>query len=158
MSSATQLRSRGRSAVRSAGHLMARLVTSIPGHPPAVTEELWAEDQLTPAEQVLWRAMSNQDRRHSIVVARRFAAPGRTRAQIAGALLHDVGKVECGLGTFGRVAATLMGPRGQRFRAYHDHEEIGAVLVAQCGSAPETIDLVAGTGPLADALRACDHA
>lgn len=102
--------------------------------------------------------MANQDRRHSIAVARRFAADGRTRAQIAGALLHDVGKIECGLGTFGRVVATLVGPRGRRFREYHDHEMIGARLVADCGSDPETIELVAGTGPLAAALRACDRA
>ena len=39
------------------------------------------------------------------------------RDEMAAALLHDVGKVECGLGTFGRVAATVVGPRTQRFRS-----------------------------------------
>ena len=58
--------------------------------------------------------MSNQDRRHSALVGQRFAAmdPDAPRELVAGALLHDVGKIECGLGTFSRVAATLVGPRG----------------------------------------------
>ena len=52
--------------------------------------------------------------------------PAATRPQMAGALLHDVGKVQSGLGTWGRVAATIVGPRTRRFRQYHDHEQIGA--------------------------------
>ena len=61
---------------------------------------------------------------------RRRAGPTATRAEMAGALLHDVGKIEAGLGTFGRVAATVVGPRTRRFRLYHDHEAIGAGLAA----------------------------
>ena len=58
------------------------------------------------------------------------------RAEMAGALLHDVGKVQSGLGTWGRVAATVVGPRTRRFRQYHDHEQIGASMAAQAGIRP----------------------
>jgi hypothetical protein len=115
---------------------------------------------LTPDEHGLWVQMSNQDRRHSALVARRFAArrPDATRAELAGAMLHDVGKIECGLGTFGRVAGTLVGPRGRRFAAYHEHEAIGARLAAEVGSDPVTVELIAGEGPAFDDLDAVDHA
>lgn len=140
-------------------HLVARFVTSLPPTPPRVESEVWADDHLLPAERELWVQLSNQDRRHSIGVAQRFddAIGGASRAEIAGALLHDIGKIECGLGTFGRVVATVVGRRTERFRAYHDHEEIGARLVAECGSDPATIELVAEAGPAYEQLKACDY-
>jgi hypothetical protein len=143
-----------------AWHLGARFVTSLPPAPPRVEDELWVDDVLSPAERRLWVQLSNQDRRHSIGVARRFAdrRVDATRDEIAGALLHDIGKVTCGLGTFGRVAATLAGPRTEAFRRYHDHEPIGAEMVAAAGSPPVTVDLVAGRGECADVLRSVDHA
>ncbi|CAN5573858.1 hypothetical protein BH23ACT3_BH23ACT3_11320 [soil metagenome] len=142
------------------GHLVARFVTSLSPRPPRTTDEVWAEDHLSPGELALWRQMTNQDRRHSAAVARRFVRhrPAATRDEIAGALLHDVGKIRCRLGTFGRSVATMIGPRTERFRAYHDHEEIGADLVAQAGSPSATVELVAGAGPAFDALKASDHA
>lgn len=142
------------------GHLAARFVTSLPGHPPSPPDEAWADAWFLPGERALWRRLGNRDRRHSIAVARRFVGrrPQATRAEVAGALLHDVGKLECGLGTFGRVAATLLGARGERFRAYHEHEERGASLVADAGSDAATVALVAGHGPAFDDLRASDHA
>ena len=93
-------------------------------------------------------------------VARRFVArrPDATRAEIAGALLHDVGKLECRLGTFQRVAATIVGPVTPRFRAYHDHEAIGARMAADAGSDPATVELIAGCGPAYPDLESCDHA
>ena len=71
-------------------HLALRLLTSLSGRPPDVAEEVWAESHLLPGELALWRRMSNQDRRHSAKVARRFvdARPESTRAEVAGALLH----------------------------------------------------------------------
>lgn len=100
--------------------------------------------------------MSAQDRRHSIIVTERFVGrldrPAEP-AEVAAALLHDVGKIEARLGTFGRVAATvwgrLAGPeraqRGSgRFATYLRHEAIGAELLAGRGSAPRTVALVAG--------------
>lgn len=141
-------------------HLAARFVTSLSPRPPSPADEVWAEDHLLPAEVALWRQMSNQDRRHSAAVARRFLArrPSASRAEVAGALLHDVGKIRCRLGTFGRVAGTVVGPRTERFRAYHDHEAIGAELAAGAGSDPATVALVAGRGPAFGDLVACDHA
>jgi len=116
--------------------------------------------QLMPGERELWQRMSNQDRRHTATVARRFvvARPQATRAEIAGALLHDVGKLECGLGTWGRVAATIVGRRGRRFTLYHDHEQIGADLAHAAGSDAETVDLIAERGPAFATLHACDRA
>ena len=80
-----------------------RFLGSLSSRPPDPADEVWAEDHLVPGEVALWRRMSNQDRRHSATVARRFVAarPEANRAEIAGALLHDVGKIECGLGTWG---------------------------------------------------------
>ena len=139
-------------------HLGRRFVTSLSPLAPAAADEAWAEGWLGGSEHELWSAMSNADRRHSIEVARRFAArrPAATPAEMAGALLHDVGKVEAGLGTFGRVAATVVGPHGRRFRTYHQHEAIGARLVEAAGGDPATVTLVEGRGPAAADLRAAD--
>ena len=143
-----------------AWHLVARFFTSLSPSPPPPADEEWVQEQLMAGERGLWVQMSNQDRRHSALVARRFAArrPDATRAELAGAMLHDVGKLECGLGTFGRVAGTIVGPHGRRFTAYHDHEAIGARMAADVGSDPATVELIAGEGPAFDDLDTCDHA
>lgn len=141
-------------------HLAARFFTSLSSRPPEPAEEVWAESMLLPGEIALWRQMSNQDRRHSAKVARRFVAarPGADRAEIAGALLHDVGKIECRLGTWGRVVASVVGGRTERFRVYQDHERIGSVLAEQAGSDPTTVELIAERGPAYAALRESDRA
>ncbi|MDX2380068.1 MAG: hypothetical protein QNM02_09970 [Acidimicrobiia bacterium] len=143
-----------------AWHLSARFFTSLSPRPAPAADETWVAATLTSDEYGLWVQMSNQDRRHSALVARRFAArrPDATRAEVAGAMLHDVGKIECGLGTFGRVAGTIIGPRGRRFTAYHQHEAIGAQLAAEAGSDPSTVALIAGEGPAFADLDAVDHA
>jgi predicted HD phosphohydrolase len=79
-----------------------------------------------------------------------------TRDEIAGALLHDIGKLDSDLGTARRVVATVVGPRTARFRSYHDHERIGAEMLAGVGSATATIELVRGHGRAAAALLAAD--
>jgi hypothetical protein len=122
--------------------------------------------QLLPGEQALWARLSPADRRHALLVARRFVAerPLALRAEIAAALLHDVGKVTSSLGTTARVVATVVGPRGARFRAYHAHEALGADLLAAAGSDPLTVALVRGEGAPAvadataiDALHRADE-
>ncbi len=145
--------------IRNPFHLARRFVTSLPPTPPTPPDEVWADQQLLAGERALWVRLSNQDRRHSIGVAQRFAGarPAASRAEIAGALLHDVGKVECGLGTFGRVIATVLGPRTKRFRIYHDHEAIGARLAADAGSDPATVELVGERGPAYPTLKVCDY-
>jgi hypothetical protein len=86
------------------------------------------------------------------------ARPAATRAEIAGALLHDVGKLECRLGTWGRVAASIVGGRTHRFRLYHDHEQIGAELANAAGSEAATVELIAERGPAYATLHECDRA
>jgi hypothetical protein len=139
-------------------HLGRRFFTSISPRPPAADDDAWAEQWLLDGEVDLWRRMPNRDRRHAIEVGRRFAGrrPAATRAEMAGAVLHDVGKLDSALGTFARVAATVVGPRTERFRAYHDHEAIGARLAAAAGSDPVTVALIEGTGPAAADLSAAD--
>jgi hypothetical protein len=65
---------------------------------------------------------------------------------LAAALLHDVGKVSSGLGTFGRVAATVAGlvrPRARdgdgRVARYLRHDELGAAMLAAVSSDPLTV-------------------
>jgi len=141
-------------------HLVARFVWSLRDVPIDPAEDAWAEAQLLPGEVELWRQMSDMDRRHSVKVARRFvdARPGATRAELAGALLHDVGKIDSQLGVWGRVAASLVGGRTERFRSYLDHERIGSELAAAAGSDPATVDLIAERGPAIDTLRTVDRA
>jgi hypothetical protein len=139
-------------------HLVKRFVGSLSRRPPAGADDSWATGWMAPWEVDLWRRMSSVDRRHAIVVARRFVAlrPEATRDEMAGALLHDVGKIESGLGTFGRVAATVFGPRTRRFRTYYEHEAIGARWLEDRGSSPSTVDLVRRQGSAAGALDLAD--
>ena len=143
---------------REVEHLAKRFAGSLSKTPPPAADEAWATTYLSPAEADLWSRMVVQDRRHSVDVARRFVArrPAATREEVAGALLHDVGKLQAGLHTFGRVVATVVGPRTARLREYHDHEEIGAALAAGAGADPVTVALVRGEGPAAADLRAAD--
>ena len=97
--------------------------------------------------------MSGPDRRHAVGVAQRVAtALGPDDAGppvLAAALLHDVGKIEAEIGTFGRVGATAMGMVVGHRRAvqwadtpgplrrvgqYLDHARIGAELLSRAGS------------------------
>ena len=141
-----------------AGHLARRFAGSLSRRPPEPADEAWAESQLRGHEVLWWRKMSAADRRHAIAVARRFERfrVQPTRDELAAALLHDLGKLDSGLGTFGRVAATVVGAHGQRFRTYHDHERIGADRLEQLGSSAATVALVRREGPAADALAAAD--
>jgi hypothetical protein len=105
---------------------------------------------LTAGELGLWRRMSGPDRRHAVGVARDVAArlggdrPSEVAAPVlAAALLHDVGKVESGLGTLARVPVTILGELGGRGRIktgrvgrYFEHPAIGARLLSSAGSDP----------------------
>lgn len=145
-------------SARQVGHLARRFFGSLSRRAPLANDVAWALGHLMPAEATAWKQMPAQDRRHSIVVARRFAVgvPTATRAELAGALLHDVGKTVSGLGTFGRVAATTLGPRTNRFRLYHDHEQLGIEMLREAGSDPDTLAIIAGTAQNSLALRDAD--
>ena len=126
-------------------HLVKRAVSSLSQTPPTSQDIAVVAQVLNVAEFVVWSDMQFRDQRHSIVVLRRFdvLVPGAVTAERAAALLHDVGKNISGLGFFLRVIATVVGPRGQRFIAYHDHERLGAELLDPI-SDPRTVALVGG--------------
>lgn len=128
----------------SASHLVRRFVGALRARPPSPADEAWVDAHLLEGERRLWIRLGDADRAHSLLVARRFVAeaPDAPRAAVAAALLHDIGKVDGDLGTFGRVVATLVGPRGERFRRYHEHEAIGLALLREAGSDPLTLALL----------------
>jgi len=134
------------------GHLARRFFGMLrPGGPKAADDE-WAHAQLLPAEADLWRRMRGADRRHAVGVAReveRALGAEATRPVLAAALLHDVGKIESGLGVYGRTIATLCGmiagretakawtqSRGftRRVGLYLLHPELGGDLLGIAGS------------------------
>ena len=142
----------------SPAHLVRRFVGSLSRRPPSPADEGWVRGWMADSEWALWVQMGVADRRHAVLVARRFVdrRPAATRAEMAGVLLHDIGKIDAGLGTLARVVATVGGPRTDRFRRYHDHERIGAGLLEAAGSDPVTVALVAGAGDAFADLRAAD--
>lgn len=138
-------------------HLVRRFVGSLRPGGPRPSDAAWAADQLLPAERQLWDRMSGPDRRHAAGVAReveRSLGHDATRPVLAAALLHDVGKVESGLRTYGRVIATLsakvagpqMAPAWRNQRGYVRkvglyllHANLGGDLLEMAGSDPLTV-------------------
>lgn len=165
-------------------HLARRFGGSLWPAGPSAADATWAESHLLDGELDLWRQMSRVDRRHAAGVARQVAealGDEATRAVLAAALLHDVGKLDSGLGTFGRVAATLCGLIAghemaeawsqrtgftRRVGLYLRHDELGGVRLRLAGSDPLTAAWAAEhhrdpstwtvPRPLADALKAAD--
>jgi len=141
-------------------HLAKRFVLSLVPSQVQEVERQWVQSVLTTSEFDLWSKMMAQDRQHSVLVGRRFMKyrPTSSPEEIAGALLHDVGKSASHLGTLARVVATLVGPRTSRFRQYHDHEAIGAAMLRSIGSSELTVSMVEGScvGELKDALNRAD--
>lgn len=127
-------------------HLVKRALSSLLQSPPNSQDIVMVSVVLNTAEFAVWSEMQHRDQRHSIVVLNRFVAlaPGADTAEKAAALLHDVGKNISGLGFFLRVIATVVGPRGQRFTDYHNHESLGAELMRSVSDA-RTVALICGT-------------
>ncbi len=141
----------------STSHLVRRFVGSLRPGGPGPHAEAWVEARLLPDEHALWRRMPGPDRRHAVGVAERVErALGHeaTRPVLAAALLHDVGKIESGLGTYGRVVATLSAKvagagmastwrkqRGiaRRVGLYLHHPQLGGDLLELAGSDPLTV-------------------
>ena len=141
-------------------HLAKRFLLSLVPSQVQEIERQWVYSILSQDESALWNSMMVQDRRHSVMVGRRFVKlrPTSSQGEIAGALLHDVGKSVARLGTFARVLATLVGPRTSHFRQYHDHESIGAEMLRSIGSDELAISMVEGSceGELRQALNRAD--
>ena len=99
-------------------HLGRRFVRALSSRPPRDRDVAWVSGILEPAELELWRSLPNHDRRYTIRVAKDAEArlagteyAGQPR-WLAAALLHDVGKLDAGLGVVGRSVATVMGAVG----------------------------------------------
>lgn len=160
---------------RRARHLARRFVGALRPGPPRAADVAWAETALTPEERALWARMPAHDRRHSIGVARRVDQAliateyaGDTR-WLAAALLHDVGKLDAGLGVFGRVGATLAGgaaghnmadswsaTRGitRRVGLYLRHPELGATRIRTAGGREEVAQWAAAHHDVPDEASA----
>ncbi len=140
-----------------AAHLTRRFFGSLrPGGPPEA-DRAWVEETLSDSEYGLWRRMTGPDRRHSAAVGReveRRLGHEATAPVLAAALLHDVGKIDADLGTWGRVIATLSAKaagqdaaklwiksRGftRKVGLYFHHPEIGADMLELAGSDPLTV-------------------
>jgi hypothetical protein len=145
-------------------HLAARFFGSFRRGAPAPADVAWVESLCAPPVFALWTAMPRADRHESVAVARRLEQTLATTPSagddgyVVAALMHDVGKTEAGLGTLGRVGATLVGfvVRGDRTRTwmerggvrrrvgvYLHHDAVGAAAL-QAAGAPETAVVWAG--------------
>lgn len=119
----------------SAVHLAKRFFGSLAARPLSADAAAWVGALLSEAELALWQRMDTPDQSHAVAVACRLDDGDRPRNQLVAALLHDVGKVESGLGTFERVAATVARRwKPARYAAYYDHPRIGAELLDLAGS------------------------
>lgn len=140
-------------------HLVRRASTSWRNHPLSDSDVTVASRWLLAEEFQMWMTMQPRDCRHALVVHERFASlvPLATRDEHAAALLHDIGKVHSQLGWWMRIVATIVGPRGRRFKLYHDHEALGAEMLLG-KSSQRTVDLIAGRAldDVAAALQAAD--
>jgi hypothetical protein len=172
-------------------HLVGRFFRALWPGPPRARDMAWVQSILEPGELTLWRELPNHDRRYSIRVAKDVQArlagtehAGESR-WLAAALLHDAGKLDAGLGVFGRSVATVMGAaagtarvdrwasmpgfRGQVGR-YLRHDERGAARIHAAGGRDEPArwalahhhrDRWPASGvpaPVAEALDAADKA
>ena len=140
-----------------AWHLTKRFFGSLRPGGPSSTERVWVRDVLSDEEFRLWSRMYGPDRRHSAAVARevqRRLGHEATAPVLAAALLHDVGKIDAGLGTWGRVVATLSAKVAgadtarlwikssgftRKVGLYLHHPEIGADMLELAGSDPLTV-------------------
>jgi hypothetical protein len=138
-------------------HLSKRFLGSLRPGGPSAADRAWVAETLTESELALWSRMYGPDRRHSVQVAReveRRLGVEATRPVLAAALLHDIGKLDAGLRTFGRVVATLtiavvgrdeviswQRTRGihRRLALYARHPQLGAQMLTLAGSDPLTV-------------------
>jgi hypothetical protein len=133
------------------GHLSQRFFGSLRARRLDAGDLAFVELHLTDAEMTVWKTLGPADRAESVAVARRTAqALGRDvdSRWLAAALLHDVGKVDAGLGTFGRAGATVVAGLMSHGRArrmsgrigrYVNHDDLGAARLKAAGARPEAV-------------------
>ena len=123
-------------------HLVRRFFQSIVDRGPGTADENWLLGLLSGAEADLYRQMSAADRCHALRSAR--CPTLADDAQRVAAALHDVGKIQAGLGTWARVGATLTaavfpGWLSGRWADYRDHPRLGAEMLRDAGCAELTV-------------------
>jgi hypothetical protein len=133
------------------GHLATRFFSSLRAREPDDADIAWVHVVLTPNEFACWNQLSRPDRVESIAVARATASrlgPDADPRWLAAALLHDVGKIDAGLGTFRRAGATLVAGVVSHGRARHfpnrigryvSHDDLGAARLEAAGARPEAV-------------------
>jgi HD domain len=139
-------------------HLVRRFIRALWPASPSAHDTAWVESLLEPGELALWRRLPNHDRRYSIRVAKNVEArlvgseyAGQS-CWLAAALLHDVGKLDAGLGVVGRSVATVVGAAAggarldrwtsvsgfrRRVAWYRQHDERGAERIRAAGGRGE---------------------
>ena len=97
-------------------HLVRRLRWSLRSHDFAPESEAALLDRMSAAETALYRRLTVVDRHHAVHNAAHCIDAGLGDELVVAAALHDVGKLEAGLGTSGRVRRVAAQP-GRRPRA-----------------------------------------
>lgn len=138
-------------------HLTRRFFGALRPGGPSEADRAWVESVLSESEYALWRRQYGPDRRHTAAVAReveRRLGDDATPPVLAAALLHDIGKIDADLGTWGRVVATLSARVAggetaelwtkstgftRKVGLYVKHPAIGADMLAMAGSDPLTV-------------------
>ena len=127
-------------------HLSGRFITSLSARAPTPDEVASVRAALNAGEWACWARLGRADRVEAIATSARLPAEIAADSRwVAAALVHDVGKAECGLGTVGRSVATVRGwvqrPEqiGGRAGAYLRHAEIGAAQLRAAGARPEPV-------------------
>lgn len=126
-------------------HLAKRFARSLASRYPSPRDQALVAGALSREEaEIFWR-QAVPDLVHAVASARHVAATHPDRVDLArAALLHDVGKIDADLGTFGRSAASIMHllrlPLPRRMRLYIDHAEIGAVMLEVLGVEQIAVD------------------
>lgn len=147
------------------GHLTRRFLWSLRPGGPSEASLQWAHSVLNAAERALFDEMPGFDRRHAIGIGRLAGKVSGDQVVARAGILHDVGKIDCRLGPFGRSAATLFrrilpvsadrlsrlwyarvaaSPDGrlrprtvlERFSAYWMHPWTGRLMLERAGTDP----------------------
>ncbi len=129
-------------------HLATRFFGTVLQRPLGPRRQDEVHDVLTGSEAELFFRQQAIDQRHAYAVAQRVQVATGDPDAVAAALLHDVGKTESQLGPMARSLATLLDvgrlPVPSRWRAYRDHGQLGAAILAEAGARPLAVAFAAG--------------